>query len=298
MFLMERDAESADVLERVLYNAILHGISLSGTNTYYCNPLSDRDHLRDNCWVCCPPNLSRTLLQVGRYAYASSERDLYINLYVGGTVRVPSKAGEILLRVETDYPWDGRVNLRFETASRMPFALHLREPGWCDKAELQLNGARSEVKPDDSGFWTVRREWREGDSVTLIMDMPVQVMMAHPNIALCRGKVALQRGPLVYAFEGLDNDGDPRVRFNSDSRFTVERRRDLLCDVAVVCGVAANGRRVEAIPFYALANRGKSAQEVWVEQAGLKPGADWWLGSLYRPATQPITNQTEHHSSP
>ena len=118
LFLLERRSESIDVLERVLYNAVLHGISLDGVTTYYCNPLSDRDHLRDNCWVCCPPNLSRTLLQVGRYAYARTDRDLYVNLFVGGTVRVPFPSGELLLRVETDYPWDGEVNVRVEGTPR------------------------------------------------------------------------------------------------------------------------------------------------------------------------------------
>jgi hypothetical protein len=103
MFLLEHRAESGDILERVLYNAILHGISLNGTNTYYRNPLSDHDHPRDNCWVCCPPNLSRTLLKVGRYAYAYSEHDLYVNLFVGGMIRVPFRSGEVRVRVETDY---------------------------------------------------------------------------------------------------------------------------------------------------------------------------------------------------
>jgi DUF1680 family protein len=283
MFLLERRAESADVLERVLYNAILHGISLSGTNTYYCNPLSDRDHLRDNCWVCCPPNLSRTLLQAGRYAYAHTQRDLYVNLYVGGKVRVPFPAGEVTLRVETDYPWDGRVSLRVESPTPATFALQLRKPGWCVKADLNLNGTTIGTQPNDSGFWTLTREWRKGDSVEVVLDMPVQLMVAHPNIVSCRGKVALQRGPLVYAFEGLDNGGAPNIILGPDPRFTVERKPDLLEDITVIHGRAADGKPIQAIPFFALANRGSSAQEVWVRQLDLRPGDDWWLGSLYRP---------------
>ena len=283
IFLLERRAESVDVLERVLYNAILHGISLSGTNTYYCNPLSDRDHLRDNCWVCCPPNLSRTLLQAGRYAYAHTERDLYVNLYVGGKVRVPFPAGDVTLRIETEYPWDGRVNLRVELATPVPFTLHLRKPGWSVKADLNLNGTPIDAQPDDAGFWALTREWRRGDSVELVLDMPVQLMMAHPNIVSCRGKVALQRGPLVFAFEGLDNDGSANILLGPDSKFAVERKPDLLGDVRVIRGQAADGKPIQAIPFYALANRGNSAQEVWVRQLELQPGDDWWLGSLYRP---------------
>ncbi len=286
MFLLERRAESADVLERVLYNAVLHGISLGGTNTYYCNPLSDADHERDNCWVCCPPNLSRTLLQVGRYAYARTGRDLYVNLFVGGTVRVPLESGEVTLRVETDYPWDGKVKLRVEAKSPVPFALHVRKPGWCDRAELTLNSAAgANPSPDESGYWTFDRTWSDGDALSLALEMPVRRMMAHPNVASCRGKVALQRGPVVYGFEGLDNAGNARVVLGAAPKFTVEHRPDLLGGVTVIHGEDASGSPVLALPFFALANRGKSTQEVWVEQQDLAVTDAWWLGALYRPVT-------------
>ena len=282
MFLLERRSESCDVLERVLYNAILHGLSLDGTNSYYQNPLSDHDHLRDNCWVCCPPNLSRTLMHVGRYAYARTERDLYVNLVVGGTARVPFKAGPVTLHVETDYPWDGRVNLRVAGKLPVRFALHVRKPGWCGRAELTLNGLAGDVQPDDFGYWTLDRDWKEGDQVGLVLDMPVRQMVAHPDIAACRGKVALQRGPLVYGFEGLDNHGDARVILGANPEFEVRHQPDLLGGVTVIRGRAADGQPVQAVPFYALANRGKSSQEVWVEQPALERTAAWWLGALYR----------------
>jgi hypothetical protein len=283
LFLLERRSGSIDVLERVLYNAILHGISLDGTTSYYCNPLSDRDHPRDNCWVCCPPNLSRTLLQVARYAYARTGRDLYVNLFVGGTARVPFPSGEVMLHLETDYPWDGNVNLRIEGQSPGRFALHLRKPGWCDRAQLTLNGAACDIRPDESGYWTFDREWNNGDSLNLILDMPVRRMIAHPNVTDCRGKVALQRGPLVYGFEGLDNGDKANVTLGADPRFTVEHRPDLLGGITVICGVAADGRPIQAIPFFALANRGNSTQETWIEQDPLITTDDWWLGALYRP---------------
>jgi DUF1680 family protein len=282
LFLLERRAESADVLERVLYNAILHGLSLSGTNSYYCNPLSDQDHLRDNCWVCCPPNLSRTLLRVGRYAYARTEHDLYVNLFIGGAVRVPFASGAVGLRVATDYPWDGKVQIRIEAESPVRFALHLRKPGWCERADLVVNGAPGNVKPDEFGYWIFDRQWKRGDTLSLALDTPVRRMIAHPNVAACRGKVALQRGPLVYGFEGLDNQGNPRVTLGGDPKFALDARPDLLGGVKVIGGLTANGQPFQAIPFYALANRGRSSQEVWVEQANLRPADDWWLGALYR----------------
>jgi hypothetical protein len=228
------------------------------------------------------------LLQVGRYAYARTERGLYVNLFIGGAARVSFPSGEVTLRVETDYPWDGRVRYRIETASPVRFALYVRKPGWCDRADLTLNGAAVTTTPDEAGFWRLEREWRDGDSLQLLLDMPVRRMMAHPNIASCRGKVALQRGPLIYGFEGHDNRGNPRVTLGPDPEFTVERRPDLLGGVRVVHSLSADGQPIRALPFYALANRGRSAQEVWVEQAGLKPTSDWWLGALYRPVPEGV----------
>lgn len=283
LFLLERRSESIDVLERVLYNAVLHGISLDGTTSYYCNPLSDRDHPRDNCWVCCPPNLSRTLLQVGRYAYARTERDLYVNLFVEGTARVPFPSGEVQLRVETDYPWTGQVSLRVEGKLPGRFSLRVRKPGWCDRAELSVNGSPDDTRANEHGYWTFDREWKEGDSLKLLLDMPVRRMIAHPNIAACRGKIALQRGPLVYGFEGIDNGGSPCVRLSADPRWNVSHRAELLGGVSVIQGAAADGGAMLAVPFFALANRGPSAQEVWVEQDKLKVQDSWWQGALYRP---------------
>jgi DUF1680 family protein len=281
MFLLERRAEFCNEMERVLYNAVLHGISLDGTATYYCNPLSDRDHLRDNCWVCCPPNLSRTLLEVGRYAYAWGERDLYVNLFVGGSARVPFPAGEVTLRVETNYPWSGDVAFRVETKSPRRFAIRVRRPDWAGKSQWKLNGAADDVAADDAGYWVFDRTWNSGDSLALTLDMPVRRMVAHPNIASCRDKVALQRGPLVYGFEGLDN-ANATVALGADPQFRVEPRPELLGSVVTIRGVDAGGRPILAVPFYALANRGKTTQEVWVAQQGIAARSDWWLGALYR----------------
>ncbi len=284
MFCLEHRGECADVLERVLYNTVLHGISLDGTNTYYQNPLSDRDNRRYNSWVCCPPNLSRTLFQIGRYAYAFSDRDIFVNLYVGGACSVPLAAGMVKVQVATDYPWSGEVKVRFEAVPKTTFALNLRWPGWCESVRLEVNGqAITSLPRTESGYLRLERKWQKSDVVELLMDMPVQRIEAHPNIKDCAGKVALQRGPLVYGFEGIDNGGMARIELGANPQLRAEPWPDFLGGVTVIHGVRADGKPFLAIPFYALANRDKSSQEVWITQRGLQPSDEWWLGRLYRP---------------
>ncbi len=285
MFLLEGQADPADVLERVLYNAVLHGISLDGTNSYYQNPLSDAGHPRYNSWVCCPPNLSRTVFQVGRYAYAAGGHDVFFNLYVAGTVRASLEDGPVVLKVGTGYPWEGKVRITVAPGPARRFAINLRRPGWCETAALKVNGeAVAPLRTTDRGYFRLEREWRGHDVIELDMEMPVRLVEAHPLIKDSVGKVAVQRGPLIYGFEALDNLGKAAVELGEDPRLQVGERADLLGGVRVVTGQDADGKPVMAVPFYAMANREKTAQEVWVRQRGMKPGDAWWEGRLYRPA--------------
>ncbi len=285
IFFLERQSDSADVLERVLYNAVLHGLSLDGTNSYYQNPLTDSNRPRYNSWVCCPPNLSRTLFQIGRYAYAASENELFVNSYIGSDARVRFKEGEVHLKVQTDYPWSGDVKLAiFPTREAQKFSLNLRVPGWCEKTEVKLNGALIDLLPlNDSHYLAFSRSWKTNDTLEVSFAMPVQRIEAHPNVKDCTGKIALQRGPLIFGFEGLDNAGQTNLVLAASPEFPTEYRSDLLGGISVITGRQADGSSFTAIPFYGLANRQKSSQEVWVEQKGMKPGAAWWEGRLYRP---------------
>jgi DUF1680 family protein len=284
MFLLERRSESADVLEKVLYNAVLHGLSLDGTNSYYQNPLTDRDHPRYNSWVCCPPNLSRTVFQIGRYAYAASANELFVNLYVGSEVRVRFRNGDVRLKVETDYPWDGRIKVAvLPTTSGQKFSLNLRVPGWAQSKTLKVNEELIERLPrDEAGYMVLNRSWNQGDTVEITFPMPIQCMEGHPNIIACAGKIALQRGPIVYGFEGLDNGGATNLVLHSHSEFAAQRT-NLLGGIMMITGKRADRQPFAAIPFYTLANRGKSSQEVWVGLENLKPSEAWWEGKLYRP---------------
>ena len=283
MFLLDGRSGSIDVLERVLYNAALHGISLDGTTTYYRNPLTDAEHPRDNCWVCCPPCLSRTLLRVPDYIYARTDRQLYVNLYVGGAVTL--SLGDRMLTVSqtTDYPWSGHVRIAVDPDSPVRFPLHLRVPGWARSATVAVNGKPLKYPTPIDGYVFLDRKWRAGDTVDLEFPMPVERLTAHPSVEADRGLVALQRGPLVYGFEALDNEGSLDITLPEDAAFQPEPRPDLLGGVTALAGTASDGRRLVAVPFYSLANRGLSSQIVWVRQAGLAVDNAGWEGRLYRP---------------
>ncbi|MFI5380337.1 MAG: hypothetical protein ACHRHE_13640, partial [Tepidisphaerales bacterium] len=183
-----------------------------------------------------------------------------------------------------EYPWDGLVSLQLDVEKPQRFALNLRQPSWCAATKLTLNGQIVEPTPrDERGYVRIEREWKNGDAVELAMEMPVQRIEAHPNIRDCVGKVALQRGPIVYGIEALDNGGKTDLELGADPAFEAVFQRDLLGGITVIRGKSADGKPFVAIPFYALANRGKSAQEVWIRQRGIKPSSAWWASKLYRP---------------
>jgi len=283
MLRLEGDAAIADELERILYNAVLHGISLDGKKFYYRNPESDSNHPRGNNWCCCPPTLSRTLLQVGRYAYGRTYDDaVCVNLFVGGTCEVSLSKTTVVLRTETDYPWDGAVKMTIEPAKPAEFAVNVRIPGWSGGAKLKVNGKAVDKPQMSKGYAVIRQAWKKGDTIELDLPMPVVRVEAHPKVKACAGKIAIRRGPTIYALEGLDNKAKLPITLPADPKFKCEHRADFLGGVTVVTGVTADNQPFTAVPFYALANRDKSQQEVWCVQAGKKEDAAGWEGKLYR----------------
>ncbi|HUW19973.1 MAG TPA: beta-L-arabinofuranosidase domain-containing protein [Sedimentisphaerales bacterium] len=282
MLLLEADAQCADVLERVLYNAILHGISLDGKSFYYRNPLHDADHPRGNNWCCCPPNLSRTLMKLPKYIYARDDRDIYVNLYVGGAAAIALSNNTITLTQQTDYPWDGKVKIRVNPQEASRFSVNLRIPGWCQKARLALNGSEFKNFTINKGYARMDHEWEINDTIELDLAMPVERIEAHPNVKDNTGLAAIQRGPIVYGLEALDNSEDLDITLAIDPQFETEHRREFLGGVTVIKGKSAQGTKFAAIPFYALANRGNSTQVVWLPQKGKKETLAGWQDKLYR----------------
>jgi DUF1680 family protein len=277
MFLRTGDAQYYDTFERTLYNGLLSGVSLSGDRFFYQNPLVSTGRAEREPYFdvsCCPANLSRLIGELPGLIYATRGTDLFVNLFVGGTANV----GATKLTQNTNYPWDGRVTLHVDPASPATFALFVRIPGWArgeaspgglyrfDRSNaaapsvtVAVNGRPAAISID-KGYARIARRWKRGDIVSLDLPMPIERVVAHDRVLEDRGKVAVQRGPIVYAFEGVDNDGHVLDRTLPDGApLATHFDRALLGGVTVV-----RGGGLTAVPYYAWNNRGKGEMTVWI----------------------------------
>lgn len=280
------DSRYADVMERALYNGINSGMSLNGTLYCYRNPLaSDGEKIR-NAWydtTCCPPNLERILASLSGYFYATGNDGLYVNFYHDSEMDWQG----LKVVQKTRYPWSGEVQFTLTPAAAREFTIFLRIPGWSRTSSVVLNG--SEIAAKAGEYLALRRTWKPGDEFTLRLDMTPRLTTANPRVAEDAGKVAVERGPLVYALEQPDQSAPvPDLSLvNPEAGFESEFRGDLLGGVMLLkhAGAAyehsldreplyesldrARQRKTEPvgltfIPYYAWANRGPSAMEVWV----------------------------------
>ncbi len=288
------DAQYADVLERAIYNGILSGIALDGEHFFYVNPLASAGkHHRQPFFgcACCPSNVVRFVPSIPGYVYAKNDAGIAVNLYVAGTATVAHGQMKVKLVQETQYPWDGKVTIRVEPEHAAEFDLALRIPGWCEGVTLALNGQPIEKLEIVKGYARVHRAWQRGDIVQLDLPMPVQRIEAHPQVQANAGRVAIQRGPIVYCFEEVDNGGPVKdLVLAREPKFSVEHKPDLLGGVTVVRAQDRNSRTVTAIPYYAWDHRQPGEMIVWVRQDGKpeSPAADaTWQGKLYRRYADP-----------
>lgn len=305
MLLLDPAGTYGDVLERALYNGILSGVSLDGRSFFYSNPLDvDRlaweaaseaqrhefDSPERQGWfrcACCPPNVARLLASLGAYVYGEDEETAYVHLFVGSTAYLHLGGREVALRQETDYPWGERVRIRVQPEFSDRFTLALRLPGWCLAPHLEVNCAP--VALDglvDRGYARLRRVWEPGDIVDLILPMPVERVRAHPRVTADAGRVALQRGPVVYCLEEPENGANLHaLSLPEDAPLEAAYEPDLL---GAVVTVRTEGERsmagawggslysaerpavepvaLKAIPYYAWANRGLGSMLVWIRE--------------------------------
>jgi DUF1680 family protein len=237
------ESRFADVLERGLYNGFLSGVSLAGNTFYYENPLSSAGDHHHVPWFecpCCPPNVARVIASVGQYFYSTGPGGAWVHLFGGSTAALEVDGRLVQVRQETQYPWDGAVRLTLTPEGPQTLTLHLRVPGWCKGYTLAVNGEAQDLPPTPAGYLAITREWQPGDVVIYTMAMPVEAVWANPAVRQLEGRVAIQRGPIVYCLEGCDHDNLILDRISVDSaaipHFAVQHRPDLLGGVNVIRG--------------------------------------------------------------
>ena len=292
LFLLHGDAKYIDVLERTLYNGLISGLSLSGDLFFYPNPLESDGKYPFNQgestrkpWfdcACCPVNLARFLPSFPGYVYAHKESALYVNLFVDAQGSVDLGKNLVEVTQETNYPWDGAVKISINPEKEKEFSVYVRIPGWVrnepipsdlysflnpQETQVRLSVNSAAVDMDiEKGFACIHRKWQKGDTIELDLPMTVQRVVAHDMVEENQGKIAIQRGPLVYCFEGIDNGGQILDHYLADDmEFSTEFRSDLLGGICVINGNVPDGSApITAIPYYAWSHRGIGEMAVWL----------------------------------
>ena len=232
----------ADIMEQALYNGTISGVSLDGTRFFYENPLASLGNHHRKGWfdcACCPPNIARMIASVGEYIYSQGDHDIWVHLYAQCSASVELSGNRISVEQKTDYPWDGVISLSIKPTDPIEFVMHMRIPGWCQSHQVFVNKVLLDPKPVMlDGYVAIQRTWRAGDEVTLILDMPVSLKIANPQAQLMTGRVAVQRGPVVYCLEGVDHNDVALndIVLNTQAGFTITDAPDLLGGVTIISG--------------------------------------------------------------
>lgn len=300
MLQMEGDSQYADVMERALYNTVLGGMALDGRHFFYVNPLEVHpksipfNHIYDHVkpirqrWfgcACCPPNIARILTSIGHYIYTQRSDALYINLYVGNETVLDNG---LKIAISGNYPWDENVSVHIRTEKLLHQTLALRMPEWCEKPSLQLNGKTCEGLLK-RGYLHITREWHDGDRLEIVLPMPVRRVYGNPLLRHVAGKVAIQRGPLVYCLEQADNGTElHNLTLPPNSTFTLLEGKGIFAHKTLI---QATGTRVISdepqnqplyrydaapeqqqeqkltfVPWFSWANRGEGEMRIWVRE--------------------------------
>ena len=316
MFLLHGNAKFIDCLERTLYNGVISGMSVDGGKFFYPNPLSSDGHYRFNAdntmtrqpWfgcACCPSNLCRFIPSMPGYVYGVRDNNLYVNLFAANTATIQVNGKDVTLEETTNYPWDGDISIKVLKNKAKTFNMLIRIPGWVlnqvvpsdlysfsddifSTYEVSVNGQRVDGALEN-GYLVINRNWKKGDLVSIHFDMPVRTVVANPRVADDRGRIAVERGPLVYCAEWADNEGvNPHhLLLPRQPKFEVMPAYSILntegnnkyFDVTAIAAqaqdvhvdrdgrIAAKDVSVKLIPYYAWNHRGAGKMDVWLARS-------------------------------
>ncbi len=299
---LEVNRRYADVMETALYNGTISGMDLDGKKFFYVNPLevqpeacqkrNDKKHVKPvrQKWfgcACCPPNIARLVASIGHYIYSQKDRELYVHLYMGHETSVEIAGQQVELVQQTNYPWDGNISMTVSPQTELEFTVAVRIPGWSKGAVVKVNGEVVDHVPlMKNGYAYLTRTWKQNDRVEVELQMVIERIQANPLVRQNIGKVALQRGPVVYCLEQVDNGANlPSILLPREAELKAEFDADLLEGVVVISG---QGERIEdkdwedslyrpvedhttpvqikAVPYFAWCNREPGEMLVWINE--------------------------------
>ena len=316
MFLLHGDAKYIDCLERTLYKGVISGMSVDGGKFFYPNPLSSDGHYRFNAdntmtrqpWfgcACCPSNLCRFIPSMPGYIYGVRDNNLYVNLFAANTATIKVNGKDVTLEETTQYPWDGDISIKVLQNKAKQFNMLVRIPGWVQSKvvpsdlyafnddifstyEVSVNGQRVEGELEN-GYLVINRNWKKGDVIRIHFDMPVRTVVANPRVSDDRGRIAVERGPLVYCAEWADNEGiNPhhlllarQPKFKVEASYGIQNTEGdgktfnvtAITAQAQEASVTPEGKltakdvRVKLIPYYAWNHRGAGKMDVWLARS-------------------------------
>jgi hypothetical protein len=269
MNLLTNEAKYADVMERSLYNGVLSGVSLEGDLFFYVNPLeSDGNHHRKRWYgtACCPSNIARFIPSVGNYIYLKGANELIINLFIGNESEFQIKGTSVKIVQKTEYPWDGKIQVKINPEKELDFDLKMRIPEWCKSYHVALNGKEVNENNVSNGYLLISRKWKPGDEISLLLDMPVELVAADPRVKENIGKRAVQRGPLVYCLEQTDNPSInmDNVSIDQGTAFSLNTGKGKLKEMKILKANTENGE-LTFVPYFAWDNREAGKMKVWVD---------------------------------
>jgi DUF1680 family protein len=302
LFLFHGDSKYIDVLERTLYNGLLDGVSIQGDRFFYPNPLASHGKYGRSKWfgcACCPSNVCRFIPSVPGYIYAVQDKKVYVNLFLSNQSTLNVDSRPVVLSQSTKYPWNGDVNIKIDKNAAGEFDLAIRIPGWvqnkpvpsllytyCDGLNagytVQVNGEKVESSLQ-KGYFVIHRKWKKGDRVSVHFDMPVRMVKADNNVEADRGMIAVERGPLLYCAEGVDNpEGVFTLVMPKAPQFQVVNCPDVLGGITEITApvqhlsqnantglIETSSTTLTLIPYYSWDHRGVDQMKVWLPQ-GIK----------------------------
>lgn len=299
LFLLHGDSKYYDVVERTLYNGLISGVALDGGAFFYPNPLESMGQHQRQPWfgcACCPSNIARFIPSLPGYVYAVKNDDIYVNLYMANTGTLDVNGRKVVLSQEGNYPWNGDITIKIDRNNAGEFGLKLRIPGWVknqpvpsdlyyynDNKRLgytvKVNGVAANGTLTPDGYYTIDRKWKKGDKVEVHFDMEPRTVVANNKVEADRGRIAVERGPIVYCAEFPDNDFEVLSAFmNQNPKFTEKYSSDKLYGIvelstdAQVLSYDDKGRltakdvKLNMIPYYAWNHRGRGQMAVWLPQ--------------------------------